>query len=200
MFFMFNDNHAYNSETTQKGDEGLVSAQTIPFAEYCAKVQAHVETYGIRVITEDVPDPLTGDLDGAEIHIDYALSPEQRLFLLVHLFGHTVQWNMSPRAFELGQNHEPPVDETLLPAIMEYEGQAASYALGMLHEIGIDGIDQWLSDYTAGDQAYLQHYYRTGEKKEFRNFWRDNTPLIEAQPVPAFKPTRKIFRRDGIVI
>ena len=76
----------------------------IPFAEYCAKLQEHLErSYGIRVVTEDVPDPLTGDLDGAEIHIDYALNAEQRFFLLAHLFGHTVQWNVNPRAFEIGK-------------------------------------------------------------------------------------------------
>ena len=28
-----------------------------------------------------------GDLDGAEIDVDYAITPEQRLFLLGHLFG-----------------------------------------------------------------------------------------------------------------
>ena len=60
----------------------------IPFAEYCARVQDHVErAYGIRVVTLDVPDPLTGDLDGAEIHIDYAVTAEQRFFLLVWAHG-----------------------------------------------------------------------------------------------------------------
>jgi len=107
--------------------------------------------YGIRVVTLDVPDPLTGDLDGAEIHIDYAVTVEQRFFLLAHLFGHTVQWNVSPRAFEIGKPHEPPVSEELLPAIIDYEREAASYALGMLHQVGINDADQWLSDYTACD-------------------------------------------------
>src|SRR5688572_32541828 len=107
----------------------------IPFAEHCAKVEQHVERdRGIRVITRDVPDPLTGDLDGAEIHIDYAVTAEQRLFLLAHLFGHTVQWNVCPRAFEIGQPHQPPVGEDLLPALIEYEREAAGYALGMLHQ------------------------------------------------------------------
>jgi len=33
----------------------------LPFAEYCAKVQQHVQgAYRIRVVTLDVPDPLTG--------------------------------------------------------------------------------------------------------------------------------------------
>src|SRR5262249_15743743 len=36
----------------------------IPFAEYCARVQEHIErSYGLRVVTRDIPDPLTGDLD-----------------------------------------------------------------------------------------------------------------------------------------
>ena len=77
-----------------------------PFDEYSARVQKHLESvYGIRVVTRDIPDPLTGDLDGAEIHIDYAVTPEQRLFLLGHLFGHTVQWNVDPASFE----HRPAV-------------------------------------------------------------------------------------------
>ena len=92
----------------------------IPFAEHCSRVEAHIEhAYRIRVVTVDVPDPLTGDLDGAEIHLDFALTPEQRLFLLGHLFGHTVQWNVNPRAFEIGKQHEPPVSEELLPSIMD---------------------------------------------------------------------------------
>jgi hypothetical protein len=84
----------------------------IPFAEYCERVKTHIEgAYGILVITRDVPDPLTGDLNGAEIHVDYAVTPEQRLFLLAHLFGHTVQWNVNPDAYELGQPRQPPVKE-----------------------------------------------------------------------------------------
>ncbi len=64
--------------------------------------------YGIRIVTRDIPDPLTGDLNGSEIHIDCAVTPEERLFLLAHLFGHTVQWNVTPGAFELGGPRRPP--------------------------------------------------------------------------------------------
>ena len=173
----------------------------IPFADYCARVQEHVErSYNIRIVTRDILDPLTGDLDGSEIDIDYAVSPELRLFLLAHLFGHTVQWNVNPRAFEIGKTHEPPVSEDLLPTIMEYEREAACYGLGMLHHAGITGVDQWLSDFTACDMAYLFHYYRTGEKKDSLSFWRENTPLLQPKPAPRFTPTKRVFRRDGIVI
>jgi hypothetical protein len=173
----------------------------IPFAEYSAKVEQHIEeAYGVHVVTRDVPDPLIGDLNGAEIHIDFAVTPEQRLFLLAHLFGHTVQWNVRPEAFELGQPRQPPVNRDALPMLMDYEREAARYALGLFHEIGITGADQWLSDYAACDNAYLNHFYVTGDKREFLSFWREGTPLIDAQPVPSFVPIRRVFRSDGIVI
>jgi hypothetical protein len=173
----------------------------IPFDEYGVRVQEHIErAYGIRVLTTDVPDPLTGDLNGSEIQIDYAVSAEQRLFLLLHLFGHTVQWNVNPRSYEIGRPRRPPVDERLLPEIIEYEREAASYALAILRDIGITGLDAWFSDYTACDMAYLEHYYRTGEKSEFSTFWRDKTPVLTPRPVPAFTPAQRRFRSDGIVI
>ena len=175
----------------------------IPFDEYSSRVQKHLETfYGIRVVTRDIPDPLTGDLDGAEIDIDYAVSPEQRLFLLAHLFGHTVQWNVEPSKFEIGRQYRPPVDESLIPAVIAYEGEAAAYGLAMLHQIGMTdpNIDEWFCDYTAADQAYLLHFYRTGEKRDFRSFWRGDAPLIKPRPIPSFVPTRRAFRMDGIVI
>lgn len=44
---------------------------TIPFADLSARVQEHLERhYAIPVVMRDIPDPLTGDLNGAEIDID----------------------------------------------------------------------------------------------------------------------------------
>jgi hypothetical protein len=173
----------------------------IPFEAYSVRVQERIEQiYGIRVVTTDVPDPLTGDLNGLEIQIDYAVSAEQRLFLLLHLFGHTVQWNVNPRSFEIGRPRRPPVDERLLPEIVEYEREAASYALTILLETGVKGLDQWLSNYTACDMAYLEHFYRTGEKREFSSFWRDHAPLLQPRTIPRFTPAQRRFRSDGIVI
>jgi len=173
----------------------------IPFADYSARVERHIEkVYSVRVVTRDVPDPLTGDLNGAEIHIDYAVTPEQRLFLLAHLFGHTVQWNVNRGAFELGRPQTPPVSEECLPALMDYEGEAARYALTLLHEVGITDVDQWFADYAACDAAYLRHYYVTAEKREFLSFWQDGTARLQAQPVPPFTPANRAFRSDGVVI
>jgi hypothetical protein len=177
------------------------SAGDLPFTELAAHVQEHIERrYGVRVVTRDIPHPLVGDLDGAEIHIDCAVTPEQRLFLLAHLFGHTVQWNLSPEAFALGRTRQPPVDEALLPALLDYERVAAGYGLGLLHEAGIRQADQWLADYSACDLAYLAHFYRTGEKRDPLTFWRPNVPLVEPRPIPLFTPHKLVFRGNGVVI
>jgi len=173
----------------------------IPFADHCARVERYLEeTAGIRVVTRAIPGPLIGDLDGCEIHIDDCARADQRLFLLGHLFGHTVQWNTDPEAFELGRIRTPPVEEGLLPAIMAYEREAACYALGMFDLVGVTGLAQWFSDYTACDMAYLLHYYRTGEKVEFARFWRDLTGLIEPKAAPPFTPLKRVFRLAGVVI
>jgi hypothetical protein len=111
-----------------------------------------------------------------------------------------VQWNINPDAFEIGQNRQPPVDETLLPSLLDYERQAAGYGLGLLHETGIFHADRWLSEYSACDLAYLTHFYRTGEKGHPASFWQSNVPLVEARTIPPFTPSRLVFRTSGVVI
>src|SRR5690349_17947768 len=119
-----------------------------PFAGYCAELEKHLSSrYGIPVVTRDIPDPLTGDLNGAEIHIDCAVTAEQRLFLLAHLFGHTVQWNTDEHKFALGRPQTPPVRGDLLGELLDYEREAASYGLALLHEAGIISADEWYCDY-----------------------------------------------------
>lgn len=135
---------------------------------------------------------MTGDLNGTEIHIDYAVTPEQWLFLLVHLFGHTVQWNVNAGAFELSRPQSPPVSEDCLPALMEYEREAAGYALRLLHEVGITDVDQWFADYAACDAAYLRHYYVSAEKREFLSFWQEGTAARSGAASAAIHTHRSI--------
>src|SRR6185369_10136585 len=113
------------------------------------------------------------------------------------LFGHTVQWNTAPRAFEIGKPQTPPVSEALLPELLEYEREAACYGLTLFHSVGISDTDQWYSDFTACDRSYLFHYYRTGEKRDPLSFWRHGTPILEPKPIPRFTPVKRVFRLDG---
>jgi hypothetical protein len=170
------------------------------FREVFDLVRGHIERrYGLPVVITDVPDPFTGDLDGAAIMVDHALEAEESLFILVHLFGHTVQWNVSPRDRTLGLLEVRDPSDQLLAELARYEEDAARYSLQLFHETGVLDLDQWLSDFAACDVAYLLHFYRTGEKRPFRSFWTENSPRITPLPIPPFHP-RSWVSRSGTVI
>ncbi|MGK2858461.1 MAG: hypothetical protein ACSLFQ_14775, partial [Thermoanaerobaculia bacterium] len=118
------------------------------------RIERHVEArYGIPVVLTDVPSPFTGDLDGEEIRVDFENEPEDALFILVHLFGHTVQWNVSERSREIGRLAISNPSEELLAELAGYERDAARYSMALLRDAGVQGLDQWLSDFSACDVA-----------------------------------------------
>jgi hypothetical protein len=160
------------------------------------------DRWGIPVRISDVPNPFTGDLDGEVILVDYDLHIEDAVFILIHLFGHTVQWNVSERARAIGLAKPGSITwtEDALREVADYEREACRYSLQLLHDAGVHDLDQWVSDFAACDTAYLMHFYRTGEKREFRSFWRDDQPVLEPLAIPAFQPTRWISRYDGTVV
>jgi len=170
------------------------------FREVFNVVEAYIERrFGLPVVITDVPEPFTGDLDGSTILVDHDLHPEEALFILVHLFGHTVQWNVSAadRALGLLEVHEP--SDALLAALARYEEDAARYSLQLFHDAGVYDLDQWLADFAACDIAYLLHFYRTGEKREFRSFWRENALLLSPLQIPAFRPTKWVTRSGTVI-
>lgn len=156
--------------------------------------------YGIPVRIRDVPAPFTGDLDGAEIHVDHDLDLENAVFILAHLFGHTVQWNVSPRAREIGYKLYKDPTEDELRELTDYEVTGCRYSLQLFHDAGVTDLDQWLSDFSACDLRYLIHFYKTGEKKPFRSFWQDETERMTPLAIPEFTPTKWINRWAGIVV
>lgn len=159
------------------------------------------DRYGVPVIISDVADPFTGDLDGAEIQIDHDLAAEDALFILVHLFGHTVQWNLSERGRVLGvQQPDPNISAERLAELYQYEREAAELSMSLFHEAGVHDFDGWLADFFHCDWAYLEYFYRNGSKAELRSFWRVGTPALTPRPIPPFTPTRWRTRWDGIVV
>jgi type 1 glutamine amidotransferase len=158
------------------------------------------DRWGIPVMISDVPHPFTGDLDGERILLDYENNIEEAVFILVHLFGHTVQWNLSERSREIAFMRPGQWSEAQLQELADYEREACCYSLQLLHDAGVHDLDQWVSDFAACDGAYLMHFYRTGEKPPFKSFWRDGAPLVTPLAIPVFQPTRWISRYDGTVI
>jgi len=158
------------------------------------------QRWGIPVTISDVPNPFTGDLDGEQILVDHDLDIEDALFILIHLFGHTVQWNASERAREIAFAKHTVWTQDQLNEVGAYELPACRYSLQLLHEAEVHDLDQWMADFAACDTAYLMHFYQTGEKRPFRSFWREAQPLLEPLAIPQFQPARWISRYDGTVI
>jgi hypothetical protein len=166
------------------------------------RIEALVEKrYGIPIVITDVIEPFTGDLDGAEIKVDYDNSAEDALFIIAHLFGHTVQWNLSERGRTIGnQTPDPNLSDARMQELYDYELDAARYSLALFHEAGVHNLDQWLSDYFYCDWAYLSHYYKHNEKLEFRSLWKSGMPKISPLAIPEFVPTAWKKRWAGIVV
>jgi hypothetical protein len=157
----------------------------------------------IPVVIADVPHPFTGDLDGKEIKVDHDLGIEDAVFIVIHLFGHTVQWNVSADARKVAEDQRigrTSWTDDDLEAVGRYEREACAYSLQLLHDCGIHDLDQWISDFAACDAAYLMHFYRTGEKREFRSFWRDGQPAVAPLPIPDFSPKAWIDTWSGLVV
>ena len=172
------------------------------FREAFNRIERWIEDrYAIPIRISDVPEPFTGDLDGAEIKVDHDVTAEDALFIVAHLFGHTVQWNLSERGRTLGvQSPDPGISEERLAELYQYELEAAQLSLTLFHDAGVTDLDQWVSDYFHCDWGYLAHFYRTGEKLPFKSFWTDGGPLIAAIPIPVFHPTCWRARSGGIVL
>lgn len=153
-------------------------------------VRAGVENLGLKVYIGDVLDPNTGTFDGTEIGIDYANDLEMSLFVLIHLFGHTVQWNTVPEYRTFDTKVKPGSSPELIEMARVYEENASRLGLTLLHDVGIYDRDQWLSNWCHGDWTYLSTYYRTATFPDWRQCIVDGAPRIEPLPIPKFSPQR----------
>lgn len=158
------------------------------------------DRWEVPVHIQDVLNPFTGDLDGEQIMVDYDLDIEDAVFILIHLFGHTVQWNLSADRREVAFLAPATWTDDQLRAAMAYEAEACRYSLQLLHDAGIHDLDQWISDFAACDSRYLMHFYKTGEKRPFRSFWQDGAEVMAPLAIPEFRPTQWVSRHQGTVV
>jgi hypothetical protein len=112
-----------------------------------------------------------------------------------------VQWNLSERGRTLGvQQPDPLISAERMAELYDYEREAAELSLTLFHEAGVHDLDQWLADFFHCDWRYLELYYRSGAKSDFKSHWRAGSPLLTPKPIPAFHPTRWRTRWDGVVL
>lgn len=168
----------------------------MPFKAAYDAVERRIEDrYGIPVSIADVVHPNSGDFDGLRIQVDYDQDLESAFFVLVHLFGHTVQWNLSEEYRRIGTDLSIGKGDAELAAIFEYEQSATRYSLQLMHESGVTHLDQWVSDWWDADWRYLDHFYRTGVKLDFKGLLAPGTAaLLKPLAIPEFKPQQWLSR------
>jgi hypothetical protein len=169
------------------------SIATTTVIDYRAIFQASVKqiesAYSLKVILGPVSGSYTGQFDGKTIWVDLDRDPEEALFILVHLFGHTVQWNLDENLRQLGLANSG-VKEEDLPRIYQYERQASQLGLALLQEADEFRLARWLSDCFGADWKFLAHFYRTGGKLRFERKEGADEPLLSPLTIPRFVPQR----------
>jgi len=104
--------------------------------------------YGISVVVTSIQPPLKCDLDGSRILVADHNTHEEWLFSVAHLFGHTVQWNVSAELGRLGMTMpvEPTRDQ--IDTLEACKREPFRYSQQAVHEAGVSGLDQWLADFS----------------------------------------------------
>ncbi|MCR9117647.1 MAG: hypothetical protein NXI22_11945 [bacterium] len=147
-------------------------------------IVAGVEGYGFEVVRRELEDPKTGIFNGLVITVDPGSDLESQCFILLHLFGHSVQW-VAPSLSEISERVQHTSDrDEFMKVLYEYEQGAAELGLQLLHEIGVTDLDQWLSDYADADWRYVELFYNTGELQDFETLLLPNRPLFSPRPIP----------------
>lgn len=173
------------------------------FADILKKVIEYAKSIGFCIHEKnDLDEFYKGDLDGLNIYCAQ-MPAEEKLFNILHMVGHCIQWGVDGDLKELGSKvYFDPSDE-LLNELQNYEWEANCYGLYILHKLGVTNLDEWLSKKFEEDIMYLTHFYKTGEKSkkitEINSQYKFTKPLVEKE-IPKFTPVKCENTRNGIVI
>ena len=147
-------------------------------------VTSRIVKHGFVVEYRDLEAPRTGIFDGLRIVIDPDVGFEMQCFLLLHLFGHSVQW-VAPSLRGVVQALEHTTDRgRFMQVLREYEFQAAGFGMRLLHEAGETGLDQWYSDFVHTDWRYVERYYAEDRLPPWEECTVSAAPLIEPLAIP----------------
>jgi len=147
-------------------------------------VSSHVVKYGFVIEYRDFEPPRTGIFDGLRIVIDPDVGFEMQCFLLLHLFGHSVQWVAPSLEAALQELQHTDDRARFMDVLHDYEFKAAGFGMQILHEAGVSDLDQWYSDFVETDWKYVARYYETGRIPPWADCVVSGCPLIEPCPIP----------------
>jgi hypothetical protein len=147
-------------------------------------VTSGIVKYGFAIEYRDLEPPRTGIFDGRRIVIDPDVGFEMQCFLLLHLFGHSVQW-IAPSLEHKLRDLQHTQDQTrFMQVLRDYEFEAAAFGLQLLHERGLMQHDQWYSDFVHTDWRYVEGFYQTGQLPQWEECVVSGGAMIEPRAIP----------------
>jgi hypothetical protein len=159
----------------------LPAAQLVPL---WTKITSGVVKHGFALEYRDLAPPRTGIFDGLRIVIDPDVGFEMQCFVLLHLFGHSVQWVAPSLAQKLHALQHTADREEFLQILHNYEYEAAEFGLQLLHEVGARDLDRWYSDFVATDWHYVERYYREDRIPPWDECVVVGAPLVLPTAIP----------------
>lgn len=151
------------------------------------RATSRIVKYGFAIEYRDLEPPRTGTFDGQQILIDPDVGFEMQSFILLHLFGHSVQWVAPSLEHKLHTLQNTPEKEQFLKVLRDYEFEAAQFGLQLLHDEGITHLDQWYSDFVATDWRYVERFYREDKIPPWSECVATGQPLVKPVAIPPLK-------------
>jgi hypothetical protein len=158
-----------------------------PLVELWRKATSRIVKYGFAIEYRDLEPPRTGIFDGLRIVLDPDVDFEMQCFVLLHLFGHSVEWVAPSIEHKLTALQQTAERGAFMRVLHDYESEAAQYGMQLIHEVGVDGLDQWFSDFAATDWNYVERFYRTDAIPPWHECVVNDQPLIAALPIPPLR-------------
>lgn len=148
------------------------------------RISSAIVKRGFVIEYRDLEPPRTGIFDGLRIVIDPDVAFEMQCFVLLHLFGHSVQWVAPSLAGKLDALQHAADKEAFIRVLHDYEFEAARFGLTLMREAGVAGLDQWYADFVETDWRYVERYYQEDRIPPWHECLRRNCPLIDPAPIP----------------
>jgi hypothetical protein len=151
------------------------------------KVSSGIVKHGFVLEYRDLEPPRTGIFDGLRIVIDPDVGFEMQCFLLLHLFGHSVQWVAPSLEHSLEDLQHAADRARFMSALHDYEFEAAGFGLRLMHDVGVTHLDQWYSDFVETDWRYVERYYETDRIPPWQECVVSGCRLIAPAAIPELR-------------
>lgn len=148
------------------------------------RTTSKIVKYGFEIRYADLEPPRTGTFNGRVITIDPDVGFEMQCFILLHLFGHSVQWVAPSLEGSLQDLQNTKDKDHFLMELRKYEFEAARFGMQLLHEVGVMDLDQWYSDFVETDWVYVRDFYINDEIPEWSACKSTTTEIIEPLEIP----------------